>query len=260
VGGHKIGYSRDHQRIPRNDPATLSTGEKMNSAGKTSRILGIAFLLQFVTSFSSGSFMKPAWFVPGDIGATMLKIATNPLLFSANILFDMLTALGVIFLGAMLFLTLRHENEKMALTAMGFYFLEAALLAVSRSEAFSLLQISREYAASGQPANLLTMGNLAYASMDYVGSTLHMLVFCIGGILFYYLLDKARIVPRVLSLWGLITVPFLLVWTLLDIFGYQVPFFLYIPYVPFELVIGIWILIKGTKETPEILQSSHETM
>lgn len=226
----------------------------MNSTNKTSRILGVAFLLQFVTSFSSGAFMKQAWFVPGNISETMLKIADNPSLMKTNILVDTLTALGVIFLGAILFLTLRKQNERMALTALGFYILEAALLAVSRLETFSLLRISQEYVTAGQPAYLLTMGNLAYESMDFVGNTLHMLVFCLGAILFYYLLDKSRIVPRVLSLWGLITVSFLLIWTLLAIFGYTVPFFLYVPYVPFELVIGIWILLKGIKDASEIKQ------
>jgi hypothetical protein len=141
------------------------------------------------------------------------------------------------------------EEDSMHPGALGFYILEAALLAASRIETFSLLQISQEYVTAGFPDYLQTMGNLAFESMNFVGSTLHMLVFCLGAILFYYLLDKSRIVPRVLSLWGLVTVPFLLIWTLFAIFGYEVPFFLYLPYVPFELVIGVWILVKGIKDS-----------
>jgi hypothetical protein len=221
----------------------------MNNDNKTSRILGAAFLLQFVTSFSSGLFLQPAWIVPGNIGETMLKIENNPWLMRANILLDMLTALGIIFLGAILFISLRKQNEKMALVALGFYILEAALLAASRSEAFSLLRISQEYVSAGQPDYLRTMANLALESMDFVGFTLHMLAFCLGGILFYYLLYKSSIVPRALSLWGLITILPLLIATLLAIFDYQVPFVLAVPYIPFEFVIGVWILVKGIPET-----------
>jgi hypothetical protein len=220
----------------------------MNTGNKTSRVLGIAFLLQFFTSFSSGVFLRPLWDVPGNIHESIIKIANNAWLMRVNILVDMITALGIIFLGAILFITLRKQSEKMALVALGFYIVEAALLATSRIESFSLLRISQEYATAGQPAYLLTMGNLAYESMDYVGSTLHMLVFCSGGILFYYLLDKSHIVPRILSLWGLITVFPCLVGTLLVVFGYQVPFFIFVPYVPFELAIGVWFLIKGVKD------------
>jgi hypothetical protein len=217
----------------------------VNTIHKTSRILGIAFLLQFVTSFSSGAFLKSVWFVPGNMSDTLLKIANNPSLFRFNILLDVLTALGVVFLGAMLFLPTREQNEKMALTAFGFYLLEAALLAASRAEAFSLLRISQEYAASGQPANLLTMGQIAYESMDFVGNTLHMLAFCLGGILFYALLYQTGVVPRFLSLWGLVAIFPMLIGTLTQVFGSTIPFTFYLPYVPFELVIGIWILVKG---------------
>jgi hypothetical protein len=221
-----------------------------------SRVLGIAFLLQFITSVSSGLFIQPAWLVPGNIHETMLKIADNPGLMKTNILVDMLTALGVIFLGAMLFVTLRKYNEKIALIGLGFYILEGALLAASRSEAFSLLRISQEYVAAGSPAYLQMMANLALESM----------AFCLGGILFYYLLYKSGVVPRVLSLWGLITLLPLLVATVLAIFDYQVPEYVALPYFPFELVIGIWILVKGIPETGESLASyspitiSHEEM
>ena len=225
----------------------------MNTVNKTSRVLGFAFLLQFVTSFTSGVFLKQTWFVPGDMSGTLVKIANNPALMRTSILLDMLTALGVIFLGAILFTTLRKQNEKIALSALGFYILEGALLAASKLDAFSLLRISQDYTVAANPA-LLTMGQVALESMDFVGSTLHMLVFCFGGILFYYLLNKSGLVPRILSLWGLITVIPILIATVSEILGYQLPFVVYVPYLPFELVIAIWILIKGIKDVPELKQ------
>ncbi|HEY5159414.1 MAG TPA: DUF4386 domain-containing protein [Anaerolineales bacterium] len=220
----------------------------MNSNPKTSRVLGLAFLMQFVTSIVSGMLLRSALIVPGDIGRTMVNIAGKPGLMRAYILVDMLTALGIAFLGAILFLTLRKQNEKIALTALVFYILEATLLAVSRMEAFSLLGLSQQYASAGNSATLLTMGNLALGSMDFAGSVLHMLAFCLGGILFYYLLYRSGVVPRLLSLWGLITVFPCLAGTLFAIFGTTVPFFVYLPYAPFELVIAIWILVKGIKD------------
>ena len=218
----------------------------MNTIKNTSRVLGAAFLLQAVTSLISGLIMKLALTVPGNIIESMINIANNAWLMRVNILGEIITAAGIIFLGAILFITLRKQNEKIALVALGFYILEAVLLAVSRISAFSLLRISQEYVTAGHPAYLQTIGNLAFESMNF-GYTLLMLAFCLGGILFYYLLDKSRIVPRVLSLWGLITVFPCLIATLFVIFGYEVPFFVYLPYVPFEFVIGVWILVKGIK-------------
>lgn len=101
-----------------------------------------------------------------------------------------------------------------------------------------------------------TIGNLAFESTKFEYQ-LAMLAFCFGGILFYYLLDKSRIVPRVLSLWGLITVFPVLIATLFTIFGYEVPFFVYLPYAPFEFVIAVWILVKGVKnQEPAAIEAS----
>jgi hypothetical protein len=227
----------------------------MNSVTKTSRILGIAFLLQFFTSFISNVFILPqatglsAMSVPGNFAENLVHIADNIWLLRLSILLDMFTALGVIFLGAMLFVTLRKENEKIALTALGFYILEGALLAASKLDTFLLLRLSQEYAAAAQPANLLLMAQMSYETMLFIGGTLHTLAFCLGATLFYYLLDQSRLVPRALSLWGLITVLPILFGTVLAILGYEIPFIFYVPYVPFELVIGLWILVKGTTDT-----------
>jgi len=214
-----------------------------------SRILGLAFLLQFITSFFfSGIWLKPAWLTPGDIEATLFKITEKPWLLQANILADVFTALGVIFLGAVLFVTLRRQNETLALTGLGFYVLEAGLLASSRMATYSLLPIGRKYVAAGQPDYLLTLAKSAVEAIDFTGETLHMVAFCLGASLFYALLDRSRLVPRILSLWGLITILLLLPGTLATVFTSELPTILLLPfvlYLPFEFVIGMWILVKG---------------
>jgi hypothetical protein len=228
-------------------------GKEINSVSNISRVLGAAFLLQAITSLISGLILNLALIVPGDISESMIHIANKPWLMRANILGEMITAVGVIFLGATLLLTLRKQNKIIALVAAGFYILEAALLAASRIAAFSLLRISQEYATAGHPAYLRTSGNLALESMDF-GYALLMLPFCLGAILFYYLFYKSGIIPRVLSLWGLIAVSIVLIGTLFAISGYKVSLFLYLPYVPFEFTIGVWILVKGINSASEIEQ------
>ncbi len=217
----------------------------MNSRNGSMRILGVAFLLQFVTSIASGVFVQPALIVPEDIAATMTRIASHTGLMRLNILLDMLTALGVVFLGAMLYRSLRRTGERVALVGLGFYILEGALLGASKLQSFSLLRISELYAGGGEPELLSTMAMLALESADFVGFLLHMVAFCLGGILFYILLVKSGVVPRWLSLWGVISVTPLLIATVLDLFEVAVSPILALPYIPFELVIGLWIVVKG---------------
>lgn len=228
----------------------------MNTVNKTSRILGVAFLFQFVTSIISTTIILPqasgltALSIPENIAESLIRIANHPRLMMANILGEMFTALGIAFLGVMLFMALKKYGEKTAMVALGFYLVEAAILAISNLEVFSLLRISQAYVAAGQPEYLITMGEMAIESAGY-GYTLHTLPFAFGAVLFYYLLyfkSKSDIVPRAISLWGLITILPFLVGVPLSILGYEIPIFFYLPYVPFELIIGVWILFKGFKD------------
>ena len=66
-----------------------------------------------------------------------------------------------------------------------------------------------------------------------------------GGILFYTLFFKSKYVPVVLSLWGIAAASLGFIGTLLEILGYDVPLYVFLPILPFELAIGIWLIVKG---------------
>ena len=216
----------------------------MSVNDRAPRILGAAFLLQAVTSLLSGMILRVALIMPGNISETMISIANHPWLMRVDVFGEMITAIGVIFLGAVLYTTLRRENEILALAGFGFYMLEAALLAASRIAALSLLRISQEYATAGHPTDLQTAGSLAFASMNS-GYQLLMLPFCLGAILFYFLFYKSAIIPRALSLWGLAAVSLALIGTVCALAGYELSFAVYLPYLPFEFVVGVWILTRN---------------
>jgi hypothetical protein len=216
----------------------------MNMADKTSRILGIAFLLQAVTSLASGMILKLGLIVPGDVGQSMANVANSPWLFRASIMGEMITAAGIIFLGASLYVALRKQHETLALTGLGLYILEGALLSVSRLSGLALLGVSREYVSTGSPALLETMGGLAMGFMKN-GTTLQMVACGVGAVIFYWLLFRSRMLPRPLSVWGLVTMAIVLGATLAALFGIEVPFAVYLPYAPFEFVAGAWILARG---------------
>jgi hypothetical protein len=219
----------------------------MNASQPASRILGFAFLLQFFTSLAGQLIFKVGLVVPGDTAATLLRIAARPWLLRVNIFDEMVTTAGIIWLGVLLYAALRTYGRVAALTAFALYFLEAVLGAVSRLAAFPLLALGSQFAAAPS-AFLLAEADRALASVNF-GYTLLLLVFCPGAMLFYWLLFKSRLVPRALSLWGLITVVPMFFAIILSILGINVSFYLAVPYIPFEFVIGLWILVKGVRTT-----------
>jgi hypothetical protein len=216
----------------------------MSSERKHGRVLGVAFLLQAMTSLAGGILLEFLLLVPGNIEATMTRIAEHPALMRADILDEMVTACGVIWLGALLFSKLRSHGDTVARVAFAFYVLEGAVLAASRIGAYQLLTASSEYVNAGRLASLKPLGEVAYTAMDR-GQLLMMVPFCAGAFLFYGLLYKSRLVPRWLAVWGLAAMIPVTVGTICTVLGIGISFILFVPYIPFEFFLGIWILIFG---------------
>ena len=222
----------------------------MNLDKNTPRLLGAAFLLQAIASLVSGLILLQPLIISGNIINSMTNISNNALQMRASIVVEMITAIGIVILGVLLFITLKKVSMKISLVALGLYIIEAALLAASRIPAFSLLRISQESVIAGHPTYLQTLGNLFYESQSF-GYDLHMLAFALGATLFYYLFFKSGFLPRVLSLWGLIAAPLALIGILFSLFGYDVPIVVFLPNLPFEITMGIWLMVKGIRNGSE---------
>ena len=225
----------------------------MGKTEKKSWILGLAFLIQFITSITTGLVVLPmATGVQGlgvleNISRTMATIAQNAGLIRLDVVLELITAAGVIFLGVTLYSAVRKQNEGLALTAFGLYVLEGVLIAVTKLVLFALLLLSQQYMATGSPVSLEPMARIVYEVMSY-SSKMFNLAFCVGGTIFYALLLRARTVAWPLSLWGLVSAQGVFAGVVLGLFGVEAPIFVYVLYIPFELVIGVWILIRGVKK------------
>ena len=160
---------------------------------------------------------------------------------------ELVTAAGVIFLGAMLYSTAKKLGQEIALTAFGLYVLEGALIVVKMLALYALLAFSRRFVAAGSPVSMEPTAAMLHELMSY-SSRMANFFFCLGGTIFYAILLKARTVAWPLSLWGLIGTQGVFAGVLLGLFGAKAPIFLFVPYIPFELVIAVWILVKGVEK------------
>lgn len=220
----------------------------MNSDKNTPRLLGAAFLLQAVAALVWGEFLLWPLIVSNSIAGTMSNISHNALQMRASIMVAMITAIGIVMIGVLMYVILKKQNRNIAIVAMGLYLLEAAILAVSRIPAFSLLHLSQESVIAGHPAHMRTLGNLFLESAEF-GVWLHMLPFALGATMFYYLFFKSRYIPRALSLFGLIAASLALIGTSFVLLGYDFPLIVIFPNLPFELAIGVWLMVKGIRDT-----------
>jgi hypothetical protein len=214
------------------------------------QFLGVTLFTQAVTSLIGGSiFMGP--FASNEItDATMRTIASSTSTAYISILLQIITAVVIIMLGVAMYQVAGHKNKTMAIIALSLYIFEAILLAVGQVFVFGFVEASKLYAISSD-TNFLALGKVLRSCREFSGE-IAMIPFGIGAILFYYLLLKAEVLPKWLALWGLFAVPLILVCVPLMAFGIDIPFALLIPYVPFEFVAGIYILIKYRNKKPSL--------
>ena len=215
---------------------------------RTFRFLGAAFLVQAIGSAVSGLVLAPvdllANSAPDDMAATMAEIADNESLLRAGIVGEMVTAAGIVALGTLLFTVLRHLGRNVAVIALGLYLVEAALLAMREVLVFALGSTSEQAAASGPTDALITQGAMLYDAQTFAYS-LHTLVFAAGATIFYILFARSGLLPRLLVGLGLIAAPLALIGEVLVVLGVDVPIYVFIPNLPFELGAGLWFLLRG---------------
>jgi hypothetical protein len=163
----------------------------------------------------------------------------------------------------MIYPVLRQHDERIAMGYVGARVIEGVLWLVAQTSLLSLVTLSHEFVKAGAPdaSHFHTLGEMSLAAHDWGGHVLGFLVFCLGALMFYPLLYRSRLIPRWLSGWGIIAVILALVAALLALFGIleinstidvllQVPLFLN------ELVLAIWLVVKGFNPSAIASQSA----
>jgi hypothetical protein len=204
------------------------------------RALGAAFVFVFLASFIGG-LLSPLLFAtaPELLG----RLADDAAPVRAGNLLQVLTSAGIVVLASLLYLCLRDASRPLALMALGWWLAEATMLAVSTLGVTMILALAADGtdpAASGSLAAILL-------ALQQGGVAVHMLFFCLGALVWYGLMWRTRLVPRWLAAWGFAGCALMLADTLVMVFdpGLTLGAPMYGPYVPFELVIGLWLLARG---------------
>jgi len=215
----------------------------------TIRLLGAAQLFVFTASLLSDRLLASV-LGSGDISEMLVNISKNLTRVRMSNLFALFNCVGIVILGVLFYVVFYKEHRIIALVALGFFIAEAITLAVSKIGTFGLIPLSQEFVEVGTPqaSSYQTLGNFLYYGVNQRGYDIHMLFFCLGGILWYYLLYISNSIPRALALWGLIAVCLLLIPMLIQLYDRDLlpaTGILALPYLPFEVVLGLWLLVRG---------------
>ena len=82
---------------------------------------------------------------------------------------------------------------------------------------------------------------------DNIYSDIHICFFIVGALLFYILLYRSRVIPRFISIWGVLATIILFIITIIKLFGVDLSILnaLVLPMILNELFLAFWLIIKG---------------
>ncbi len=232
----------------------------MNTYRGTARVAGALFLIALIASPLSIVFL-------GSLDGTdyLTKISEHQGQVTAGVLLLFIAAFACAGIAVSLYPVLRRFREGLAIGAVAFRVIEGMLYLLGAVSVLLLLKLSQEFVktGAGDPGYFHTSGTLLKAAHDWTGLTA-VLAFYLGGLMYYCVFYQTRLVPRWLAAWGvgavtLGTVAAMLV--LFDVVGSMstVQVVLNLPIGANEIVLAIWLIVKGFRMPPVATGSAELT-
>src|SRR4051794_4886080 len=226
----------------------------MNPARRTARIAGWFFIATFVTSIPAQFFcyepvLQHADYIVGAGATTRVSVGA---------FLEVLLAIAGIGTAVVLFPILKRQSEAIALGYVASRVVESTIIAVGIVSVLSVVTLQRDLAAApgADRASLLIAGRSLVAFHDWTFLLGPGLLAGLGnGLMLGYLMYRSGLVPRGMTLLGLIGGPLIFasgIAVLLGVYD-QVSIWSAIATIPeflWELSLGIYLIVKGFRPSP----------
>jgi hypothetical protein len=203
---------------------------------------GVLFIAATATSLIATALLGSLLDGPGVLATVALH--QNRLLAAA--LFQLLAAFTSAAIAVTLYPVLRQHAAATALGAVGFRLIEGVFYALSALGTLILVTLSGQLVAG---ASAHAPADLVRDLRDSAGAV-GVLAFCAGATLYYLIFYRSQLIPRWLSVWGLVgtvlcgTAGLLVFFQSIAVLS-STQVALSLPIAVQEMVLAVWLIVKG---------------
>lgn len=217
------------------------------------RLAGFLYLF-IIAVYLLGVLISSRFEVSGNVAETAHRIVAHELLFRCGLALGSLNAVCAVLLAVSLYAAVRVIDKNLALLALAFELVYAAVGAVANLIDYAFLQQQLNANSSGvlDLKQLLALADL-HSFLDSAALNIACILYGAGSILFFYLFFKARAIPRILAalgLFGSILVPLTGFASLILPHPSKLLQLGWMPIFAAEVSVGLWLLTKGIKLPP----------
>ncbi len=219
----------------------------MNTYRTTARIVGVLFVAGMVIGVVGNILIQSILGAPdylSTVSANSMKVAIGAMLL-------LMTVAGDAAHGILMFPVLKQHNERIAVGYFGFRIVDAVFLGIQ--VLFVLLQIplGSQYLKAGVTDTVYLQAlSTLFIQVNLYAYHIAMITLGIAGWMLCYAFYRAKLVPRLLAVWGLVGYATIFCGSVLEVLGFDLHSIDTIPGGLWEVFIGVWLIAKGFNSSP----------
>ena len=215
----------------------------MNSNKKVGRITGVLFLFIFISGIIIFQFLQGSVLFSEDyLAITALK--SDQIIIS--VLLGILSGILSIIIAIMLLPIFKKYSYNLAFLYLAFCILNFIAIMIDNVSVVAMLELSQDYVKNGNSDSFQILGNLIYQKHRWT-HYFYLLISCFPVFVLFYTLYLSKLVPRIISVFGIFAVLIMFIEELLSIFKYGLGMDMLIPIALIQLTLPFWLLYKGLK-------------
>lgn len=215
----------------------------MNSEKKAERIAGVLFLIIFILGVTIFQVLQGSVLFSDDF---LTKPSSHSSQIILSTLLGILSGILSIIISIIILPIIKRQSQTLGYLYISFCILNFVAISIDNISVLSMLELSQEYVKSKitDLNTLETMGTVFYKKHWWT-HYISLLISCFPVFVLFYTMYFTKLIPRILSIFGIIAVSLMFAEILFSIFGQSISMNMFLPIGLVQLLFPIWIMIKG---------------
>lgn len=217
----------------------------MRSNRRTGRLVGLLFLLIFATGITVYQFLQgPVLF--SDDFLMNASANSNEIIISTLLLF--LSGMASIVIATVLLPIFKEQNITLAYLYLASSILGFIAISIDNISVLSILELSLQYSENeAKNSDIFDVLGDVFYKRHWWTHYLSLLISCFPVFILYYTFYLSKLIPRVISIIGMIAAVLMFIEMVFSIFGNSISMNMLLPIGLIQLILPLWLIFKGLK-------------
>jgi len=213
----------------------------MYSNKKVGRIIGVLLLFVFISGVLIFQFLQGSVLFSDNYLAT--TSANSNQIIGSTVL-GIFNGIASIVIATMLLPILKKYSFNLAFLYFAFCILNFIAIMIDNISVISMLELSKEYVKNGNNDSLNILSTLIYEKHWWT-HYFYLLISCFHVFVLYCALYLSKLVPRIISIFGILAVILMFIEEIFSIFGHGISMNMLLPIGLIQLTLPLWLIFKG---------------